>query len=154
MKKIKIGVSGLLSRLCAIGMTILGFSCSHSSGSEPDDILLMYGSPTGSWEIDGNVTETTGKPVVKAEIRVSHPDIPSSESRLSTETNENGNYEFKEGGIFEKLKVVCLPNDPALEPDSTVVELKYHKDKGDKNTWSKGKAQATVDFKLKPVDKK
>ena len=47
------------------------------------------------------------------------------------------------------MKVVCIPEDNRLEPDSVEVELKFIRDKDDENIWYMGKSTATVDFNLK-----
>lgn len=58
---------GVVSRICAVLLAVLGFGCSSSDG--PDG-PLMYGTPTGSFEIKGHVMSEDGKAVEKATMRV------------------------------------------------------------------------------------
>ncbi|MDE6380776.1 MAG: radical SAM-associated putative lipoprotein [Muribaculaceae bacterium] len=144
MKLIDKRCSSLLSALCYALLSLLGFSC-----SSPGDIPDMYGMPTGDFEIKGAVTNEEGSPVSNAEIRVTGPDISSGVYSIqTTKTKPNGRYEAK-GETFgsSQLKVVCVPADPMLEPDSVIVKMNYNKDKAD--SWYVGEAKETVDFKLK-----
>lgn len=150
----RINITAAISRLCALCMGILGFGCS----SDPDEPLVMYGTPTGDWEIKGTVTDEAGKAVSGASIIAAWPDYDSSLYPLAaTETDTGGAYVVEEDGkvIITTLKIVCIPNDPTLSADSTVVELNYIKDKKQHdNFWYVGSAEATVDFVLKPADDK
>lgn len=144
MKLIEKRHSSLLSALCYALLSLLGFSC-----SSPEDIYYMYGSPSGDFEIKGAVTSEDGSAVGDAEIRVTGPDTPSGiYSIQATKTKPNGRYEAKgETYGHSQLKVVCIPSDPMLEPDSVIVKLNYNKDNA--GTWYVGEAKETVDFKLK-----
>lgn len=150
MINMKINFSAIVSRLCAAGVTLLGFGCSSDEPGD-GDVLLMYGSPTGSWEIHGSVTTQDGKAVPDATIRVTLPQYDSDPNSITTtDTNTEGEYIAESNVLAGKLKVVCVPNDPALDADSTEVELRYKKDKDIKDSWYHGHAEAKVDFKLKP----
>lgn len=145
MKKISIRINKLVSRICAVGLSLLGFSCGESS--EPQ---VMYGTPTGSFEIKGEVTSEDNKPVEGATLRVTRPDIPSDLYSIeSTDTDKEGNYVLKGSDFPDDMKVVCIPDNPNLEADSVVVEMEYKKDPKNKNPWDCGHAEATVNFKLK-----
>lgn len=150
----RVNIPAIISRLCALCMGLLGFGCS-SLNNEPED---MYGTPTGEWEIKGMVTDEAGKTVPDANIKVALPDEDSNRFSITTvETDDGGNYVVrdKEYGPYSCLKVVCIPEDPNLSSDSTIVKLKYVKDKDSKsNFWFIGKAEATVDFVLKPAEDK
>lgn len=142
-------ISTLLSRLCAAGLALLGFGCASDTPDNPE--ICMYGTPIGSFEIKGTVTDENNKPVANAEVRVTEPKLPSGVYSMATaKTDAQGNY-TAQGTDFplKNLKVVCLPGEGVLDADSTSVEVKYVKDKHDKNEWSSGKAEATVNFKLK-----
>ncbi len=143
MKKIYRSVYSFTAWLCAAGMSLLGYSC-----GEP---ALMYGTLTGDYEIKGTVTTEVDKPVDGATIRVTGVNIPSGEYSYSTTTsNAEGAYEIKDEGCHDNLKVVCIPDDPTLEPDSTVVKMTYEKSGKKKNDgWYQGLAKKVVDFKLK-----
>lgn len=149
MRKIKLNCSALISRLCAAGVALLGFSC---SSDEPDDnILFMYGSPTGSFEVKGMVKDALTDTGVEARIRVTYPEADSGTySFTEATTTETGNF-TAQGSDYGalKLKVVCLPDNPALAADSVIVDAVHVKDKNNKDPWSHGHAEVTVDFNLK-----
>lgn len=136
--------SSLLMALCSSLLALLGFSCSSDS-----DYPVMYGSPSGDFEIKGTVTTEEGAAVEDAEIRVTAPHIPSGEHSLQTTTTKpDGQYTAIGGSHgLSQLKVVCIPSDPMLEPDSVTVKLNYNKENA--GTWYAGEAKETVDFKLK-----
>ncbi len=143
MSNIKNHFSTMLMGICSALLSLLGFSC--SSKEEP----LMYGMPTGDFEIKGAVTTEDGAPVDEAEIRVTHKDAPSGVYSLEiTSTNADGDY-IAIGNSYgnHELKVVCVPSNPQLEADSVIVEMHYDKDKAD--GWYAGEAKEIVDFKLK-----
>lgn len=143
MNLIKTHHSTLLTCICAALMSLLGFSC-----TSPEDVPDMYGTPTGDFEIKGAVTDEEGVEIPDAEIRVTHPDTSSGIFSLeTTSTNEDGHYIAKGKAYADtELKVVCIPSDPGLEPDSVIVKMKY-KDKD--GPWYVGHAEEEVDFKLK-----
>lgn len=146
MKKLNFSFSSIVSKLCVALMAFLGFGCDDKNG---DGGLLMYGCPTGSWEIKGEVTDEADEAVPDATVRVTFPDANSSEYTLSeSQTDEAGFYISTGHSVTEKLKVVCIPDDPALEPDSTIVKMQFSGGKKD-NMWDLGSASATADFKLK-----
>ncbi len=144
MKKIYRRASSLIGRLCAIGLAIMGYGCENDAD--------MYGTPTGHFEIKGTVTDEDGAKMQDATIRVTGENYPSGEYSFSTTTTDaEGNYNSKGSSSgFKLLKVVCLPADPAFEPDSTVVNVTYKKSgKKNKDAWYVGDATETVNFKLK-----
>ena len=98
----------------------------------------MYGTPTGIWEIKGEVTDEEIEPVADATIKITRPNVNSTEFSLAeTRTNEDGDYLVsKSSDYFSSLKVVCIPDDETLKADSTIVDFK-------------GPTRATVNFKLK-----
>lgn len=138
----------LISKLSAIGLALLGFGC--SSSDEPEELVCMYGAPTGSFRIKGKVTSEDGKAVPGATIRVTPSDVPSGLwSYGEVVTGSDGEYEIKESSVNPiDMKVVCLPDGGSLEADSIVTEMKYKGEDKD-NIWYVGHADATVDFKLK-----
>lgn len=146
MANIKNHFSTMLTGICSLLLSLLGFSCSSTSREEP----CMYGQPTGDFEIKGAVTTEDGAPVEKAEIRVTHKDFPSGEYSIeTTTTNTDGDYiAIGDSYALRELKVVCLPSDPQLEADSVIVTLNYNRDKA--GTWYAGEAKEIVNFKLKP----
>ncbi len=150
----RINFSAIVSRLCAAGMAILGFGCSSDEPGD-GDVILMYGTPTSSWEVHGSVKTQKGDVVPDATIRVTLPEYDSDPNSIETApTDAEGAYSVMGHLMTQKLKVVCVPDDPSLDADSTEVTLKYEKDKNDKNSWYRGHADATVNFKLKPKQDK
>lgn len=145
MKKVYRSISSFTAWLSAIGLSLLGYSCNLLN--TPD----MYGTPIGDYEIKGCVSTDDGKPVENASIRVTAPDYPSGVfSYSTTSSNKEGAYETDGSCSPGDLKVVCIPSDPTLEPDSTVVKMSYEKTKNKKGDgWYEGLAKKVVDFKLK-----
>lgn len=147
MKKNKWNLGKWISGLCSAGVAVMGFGCSSEEGSGE---ALMYGTPTSTFEIKGSVTDMDGKAVGNATIRVTLPDKDSGLYSLdSSKSDTQGAYKV-EGRSFplNDVKVVCIPEQPALEPDSVVVELNYIGNDKDK-PWYEGHAEKKVDFKLK-----
>lgn len=146
----KINFSAMISRLCAAGIAFLGFGCNSDEPEEGGGGELMYGTPTGSFEIHGSVSDPEGNEVPDAAIRVTFPDLDSDLYQIAvTQTDAQGQYSLIAHDITRKVKVVCVPEDPVLERDSTLVELVYKKEEFGNNMWYKGHAEATVEFKLK-----
>ena len=141
-------LSGIVSKLCVALLAFLGYSC---NGDEDKEVICMYGTPTGDYEIKGSVRTEDNQPVENATIRVTHPKRSSGDYTYSTvASNKDGVYETEGHCAAWDLKVVCIPSDPTLEPDSTIVTMKYEKPKKQKDDgWYEGFAKAVVDFKLK-----
>ena len=146
MKTIRTHLSSILTGICSTLLALLGYSC--SSPNEPD-YPLMYGMPTGSFEIKGAVTDEKGSDIENAEIRVIPPEYPSYLAHWTAKTDAEGKYFIHSSGLLRSVKVVCIPQQSSLEPDSIVVELDY-KDKDNNDDWYIGHAEKTVDFILKP----
>lgn len=138
----------ITSRVWMTAIAFLGFGCSDDNGMDEPD---MYGTPTADFEVKGKVTDADGKEVGNAEIRVTYVNVPSGIYPLGIDASDTaGSYNV--GGEMtgypeDKVKVVCVPADKNLEPDSTIVTLKKVND-GD-GSWYNGKGAATVDFTLK-----
>ncbi len=132
--------SSLVIAICSGLISLLGFSCSSSEE-------VMYGMPTGDFEIKGSVTTEDGQPVENAEVRVTHPDVESGVySFKKVSTDAKGNYNLESDIILGRVKVVCIPKNPDMQSDSVIVKLEY---KGSHDDWDAGHAEETVDFKLK-----
>lgn len=139
--------SSIISRLCIIALSIIGYN-SCNSGE------CMYGTPTGSFEIKGEVSNEDGFPVKEAIIRVTKPESNSDNwSVARTITNIDGTYNASGECIPRReLKVVCIPTDNTYEPDSINVPVTYKYDKKHKkDAWYEGHASVNVDFKLKQI---
>lgn len=148
MKNGNFRFSAIVSKLCMVLMAFLGYGCNDKDGGD-DDQLLMYGCPMGHWEIKGEVTDEADEPVSDATVKFTHPTLNSGEYSISeVKTDEAGFYSSDGAETAGEFKVVCIPDDPALEPDSTVVRLIYSGGNPN-NMWDMGSASATVNFKLK-----
>lgn len=147
MKRINSVISDWLARVVAVVLAAFGFSCGDNEAP------CMYGTPTGDFEVSGSVTDANDNPVEGAEIRVTKKDCPSTAySEGTTKTNSDGTYIMsKEGTIpHDVWKVVCIPPDDSLEPDSTNVRVKYVKIKDKKDAWMYvGETSFEANFKLK-----
>lgn len=151
MKKIDAKISTMISRLCAFLLALMGFSCSSLEVDDEGEMLLMYGCPTGSYEIKGMVSTDEGLPVRDAIIKVTYDRAPSNAFYLNSDTTDAKGYYTAEGRVVSSnMKIMCLPPNDSLEPDSTTVELEYVKTENkDDSFWYIGHAEATVNFTLK-----
>lgn len=148
MNKLVNSFSSLISRILAFALVLVGYGCS----SDDEETQLMYGTPVGTFEVKGSVTATKGTTTEPAEasVIVTMPDLPSSVANLGVvETSSDGKYIFSGSSLANKLKVVCLPKDAKLEPDSVVVDAKYVSVPGNSDSWMIGHAEITADFNLK-----
>lgn len=150
MKKIKLNVSSFLSRLCTAAIAVLGYSCSSET-------IDMYGTPTGSFQVKGTVTDEVGYPVDKATIKCMRTWYTSDDiSFAHTKPDAFGRYDTGHQGYYsdDSLKIVCVPDKSDLMPDTVKVKLYYeHDSKHDKmhkdDFMYKGHADVTANFKLK-----
>lgn len=147
MKKIQMRAATMAARLCGIGLSLLGFStCNKDS-----DVMPMYGTPTGTFEVKGDVTSEEGKPVKAAQITVKtiYEQEEYNVSIAETTTSESGEYIVKKQryDFSPAIRVVCTPpEDSDLKADSTDVHLDF---KGGDGDWNIGTATATADFRLR-----
>lgn len=147
--KLKSNLLALFSRICAALLALLGYGC--ASKEEPD-IPLMYGSPTGSFEIKGTVTNEEGAPISDAVIRVADPNVPSDLWSIARAvTNNIGLYYVTDRYTpVDNLKIVCIPIGNIYAPDSITVPVTYSFDEThEPDVWYSGHVDLTVDFKLK-----
>lgn len=145
MKTISHRLSSLLAAICSSLLSLLGFS----SCSNPEDVPDMYGMPVGDFEIKGAVTDEAGKNIENAEIRVTYPDAPSNPYSITTVTTDaEGRYKLSGRDLLPEAKVVCIPEQSDLKPDSVIVKLQY-KNPDKHNSWDLGHAKETVNFTLK-----
>lgn len=138
MKKISIKASHLINAAFAAVLGMLGFSC-----LEPYD---MYGTPTGSFEVKGTVTNNNNVPVENAMV-ILRQTTSYMEPSDTTYTNAKGSYLLKVKNAWpaNKVKLVCKPQDNELLADSVYIEPEF---KGG-NGWDSGTAKIEHDFKLK-----
>lgn len=142
-----------LSSLCVAGLTVFATGCS-SNDDEPGKINRDL--PFGRYSIKGNVSAADSGLPLEAEMRISIPTDPSGVKSIQTnKTEDDGKYYFSdETNVYEAFKVVCIPKDPAYDPDSVVVKLGYWLEcfVGGMNPMYKGVAFHEVNFQLKRND--
>lgn len=144
MKKIQIRAAAFAAKLCGVGLALLGFSACDN-----DNPRLMYGTPTGAFQINGEITDENGNPVEDADIEVKKVyDSGTAEVIAKGKTDSEGDYSIEHNGFpLPTVRVVCQPTDASeLEPDSTETILQY---KGGDGDWNVGNAEATVNLRLK-----
>lgn len=143
-------LSVTISRLCTVLLTLLGYSC--SSGKDEPEIINMYGTPTGSFEVKGTVTNETDNPIPEAVVRVSEPHTPSGVWSIARAiTNNYGTYIIRDSHFpHDSLKIVCVPISNVYLPDSVTLPVSYkHDEEHEQSGWYSGHATLTVNFKLK-----
>lgn len=143
MKKIQIRAAAFAAKLCGVGLALLGFSACDNDTRE------MYGTPTGTFQIKGEVTDENGDPVEDADVEVKEV-YNSGKARIVAKgkTNKEGDYSIEQDGKpLSTVRVVCQPTKAsALEADSTETNLQYN---GGDGSWNIGNAEATVNLRLK-----
>lgn len=152
MKKLDSKISSMISKLCAFLLALMGFSCSSLEVDDEEEMLLMYGCPTGSYEVKGMVTNEEGKPVSDAIIRVTDEHNRSDSYVFESDTTDAQGFYTATGThvSYKKIKIVCLPQDGIHKADSTLVELEYKKaENKEDHFWYVGHAETTVNFTLK-----
>ena len=147
MRKIQMRAATMAARLCGIGLIILGLSACDNDGG----VICMYGTPTGTFEVKGDVTSEEGKPVEAAKITVKtvYEQEEYNESIAETTTSKSGEYIVKKQRYESTpdIRVVCTPpEDSDLKADSTDVHLDF---KGGDGNWNIETATATADFRLR-----
>lgn len=137
-KKFSTLIYALLSGL----LGLIGYSCG-------DEESLMYGTPTGSYEIKGTVTDDEGNPVEGAKVTVGDVDSPKCFNLDSTITDSKGEY-LLNGQITtfnEKyVRMGCTPKGEDLNSETGNIKLIF---KGGDGSWYYGEAEARKDFQLK-----
>lgn len=149
MKKIYISVGRITASLSSLLLGLLGFSSCDDNGSN----LCMYGTPNGSFELKGTVTDEQGQPVDDAQVIIKeyngYNGTDEQFAAIDTiGTDENGDYSAS-GSVFpgSPLRVVCQPGQSNLEADSVTVKPEFKGKKSD--GWYVGHAVIDRDFILK-----
>ncbi len=145
----KIRFSSLLTGICGSFLAFLGFGC--NSDSPGGEILCMYGSPVGSFEIKGKVMSEDGKPISNVKIITTLPDLDSSTYPIVTVTSDSeGKYDTKKiDMVLDRAKVVCIPDENEFEADSVITTLKNVNDPEGSRLIYGLYTEGTVDFTLK-----
>lgn len=161
MDKIRNKFLSLTAYICGAIITLLGFSgCNKDDGGdEPNLGPCMYGTPYATFEVKGMVTDENDQPVADAVVRVSDSEDTITEENsdwvfFAKGVSDQNGYYCITGREFERPKAIrieCLPDDPNLEPQTLIVDVKYD-NPDDNDGWHWGHASLTVDFKLKSRD--
>ena len=98
---LKSKLSSIISRICAAAVALLGYNCSSEE-------MLMYGTPNGTFEVKGAVTNEEDVPISDAEIRVCPPKIDSSKWSIAvTKTNNEGTYTIEDRDYGQYKSSMC-----------------------------------------------
>lgn len=132
-------LSTIINKILAGTIALLGFSgCSTDDG--PGNMICMYGTPSGTYEIDGIVRNEYGDKLDGMRVVTSFGD---------TAYTKEGKYQIGPKQCFPLNTVSVKAEDPDgfYKTESKELKLKYD-GKGDKSGWDEGKAEATADFQL------
>ena len=119
-------------------------SCFGISSSE--QVMAMYGVPSGEFQVSGRVKNLKSKPVRKIEVEIQDP----RNNHLGvTTTTKDGSFQFNYKGwphreIYLISRDVDGGRNGAYQSDTTIVKLDYPK-----QGWNQGKATASSDVTLK-----
>ncbi len=146
--------------LTAMLLTMLGFSSCGGNGQNGDDgIECLYGTPTSTFQVKGNVTDEEGTPIqgIKAKVEVGIGGL--GKGNIVAETDSKGNYVLDNAMIgtptSSKMKVIfedadgdanggTFANDTVQGEDLTIKQTSERKD-----TWNLGSYEITANAKLK-----
>ncbi len=147
--------------LTAMLLTMLGFSsCGGNGQNGADDIECLYGTPTSTFQVKGNVTDEEGNPIqgIKTKVEVKY----GASKNDSVYTDSKGNY------LLEKCAMTGIPttekdivkvifedvdgeanggtfaNDTVQGNDLTIKQTSERK-----GTWNLGSYEITANAKLK-----
>lgn len=147
------------SMLTAV-LALLGFSgCSETDGD--GNMLLMYGTPQGEFQISGLVTDEEGAPLDSARVisrtyKYDGTDYETENGYLvnnewyndTTYTDSKCHYLLEKSGSFPYGEVMVVVQDPKGGYESTYKEVKLDY-QGKADGWYVGRAEATANFTLK-----
>lgn len=118
-------------------------SCFGISSSE--QVMAMYGVPSGEFQVSGRVKNLKSKPVRKIEVEIQDP----RNNHLGvTTTTKDGSFQFNYKGwphreIYLISRDVDGGRNGAYQSDTTIVKLDYPQ-----QGWNQGKATTTQDVTL------
>lgn len=149
MKKTYLNVKSLLSTMMSALLAILGFSSCDPVDDEDGggDYPVMYGTPTGYYEVKGAVMTEDNVPVEGAKVVLKHPEstYPVADT---VKSSRDGSYLIEAAAFPGDVRILCLPDSKKLEADSVDVKPVFE-DMPGSNSWTVGKARINHDFKLK-----
>lgn len=146
MGNFKNKISTIVSVISAAVLSFLGFNATS-------EVYVMYGMPTGDFEIKGSVTDSaTNLPVRNAQIKAKYPNEANQTVINIARTDSNGNYTLTGNAVSDRLQIICTPTDiTELRPDTLLVTLRYHRSDSIANSprFYRGAAKTNADFVLK-----
>jgi len=148
--------------LAATLLSLLGFASCSSSSDHEDDMICLYGTPTSSFQVKGNVTDENGAPIqgIKAIIGNTFNDDNTVYRQDSAYTDSKGNYtidkQYATGAPSPKYLKILLEDVDGEANGGTFAndtikeeEIKINKTgKGD-GAWNVGTFEVTANAKLK-----
>lgn len=107
-------------------LTLTGFSaCNSDEDNEDESILLMYGPPTATFHINGEVSDIQGQPVSDATVVLKAYGLKDNQEYIratdTTSTNGAGQYDFYGRLVASNLtgiRIICEDPDGGFETDS------------------------------------
>ena len=119
-------------------------SCFGISSSE--QVMAMYGVPSGEFQVSGRVKNLKSKPIRKIEVEMQDS---RNNSLGVTTTAKDGSFQFDyQGWPHREIYIISRDVDGgrngAYQSDTTIVKLDYPK-----QGWNQGKATASSDVTLK-----
>ena len=147
----------------AMLLALLGISGCQSLDDGFDGMRLMYGTPTAHYTVKGKVTNDQGQPIPDINVTFygiyyGSPNTPAGVDPfgINLKTDKNGNYLLDSQHMpYPQIRVQFDDTDgPAnggeFESGNTLVDIKFEKNKKDKNPWNSGEAKVNVaTFKMK-----
>ena len=119
-------------------------SCFGISSSE--QVMAMYGVPSGEFQVSGRVKNLKSKPIRKIEVEMQDS---RNNSLGVTTTAKDGSFQFDyQGWPHREIYIISRDVDGGrngvYQSDTTIVKLDYPK-----QGWNQGKATASSDVTLK-----
>lgn len=144
-----------INRILSGILVLLGFSACDKENNEPENILIMYGTPTASYKI-------SGKAMDKNSTGISNIQVIVKEKRYNSQyyhpgdtltTNEKGIFYYEGYGISPEQDCRVIFHDIDGEANggtfqSNSVDIKTEKIEEGKG-WDRGKGSATIEIILK-----
>ena len=158
MKRINQAIQGLLSTL----LVLLGFSSCDKIGA------LEYGSPYVDFQVKGQVTDESGKPIegIRVTIEnetygfsVNHDGVWKYSFADTVYTDADGRFvsrEINDGSIYGKIffEDIDGPANGSFLPDSANLENLEQKQIEDEDGWYNGKFEVNVQQELEREEDK
>lgn len=136
--KVRRGINAIM----AFALSLFGFgSCN----------FMKYGTPYASLEVSGQITDTEEEPLEDIRVIVkNHTEYSEQQMLPRTYTNQFGEYDEKNDGVFPVDNIDIIVEDPSgfYERDSVRVKVEYKRERGS-SSWDYGDAHIQQNFQLK-----